>query len=106
MPRKSRGKAGRTRKEKGDGVSLKEKFSDALELPKELVLDVPRVTLIGNRQLFLENYKGIIEYEDSMVRIKTHEGVISLEGSGMLIKEITSEDILIIGTICSVQFQY
>ncbi len=106
MPRKSREKAGRTRKEKRDGISLKEKFSEALELPKELILDVPRITLIGNRQLFLENYKGIIEYEDNKVRIKTHEGVVSLEGSGILIKEITSEDIMVTGTISSIQFQY
>ena len=86
-------------------VSLKEKVSEALELPKELVLDIPKITMLGSKQLFLENYKGIIEYEEDKIRVKTNQGVITLSGIKMVIKEITSEDIMILGEIKSVQFQ-
>ncbi len=104
MPRSTRkmnknGKPSRTR------TSFKEKVSEALELPKELVLDVPRITLIGNKQLILENYKGIIEYEDSRIRVKTSEGIIKMEGISMIIKEITSEDIMVKGEIKIIQFE-
>lgn len=104
MPKSTRkinkdGKTSRTR------TSFKEKVSEALELPKELVLDVPRITLIGNKQLILENYKGIIEYEDSRIRVKTSEGLIKLEGISMIIKEITSEDIMVKGEIKIIQFE-
>ena len=34
-------------------------------------MDLPRITLIGNLQLFVENHKGIIEYSDSRIRINT-----------------------------------
>ena len=61
--------------------------------------------LLGNKQLFIENYKGIIEYEDDNIKIKTHEGIIKLEGKSMFIKEITSEDIMVTGTIAMIQFQ-
>ena len=100
MPRKSKNKTS-----KKDKVSLKEKVSEVLELPKELILDIPKITLVGNKQLFLENYKGIIEYEDNQIRLKTHEGVIKLEGSDMVIKEITSEDIMVDGKISLIHFQ-
>jgi sporulation protein YqfC len=100
-----------TRKAKGQDdilnkkTSLKEMISEALDLPKELIMDIPRITMIGSRQLFLENYKGIVEYEDNKIRIKIHDGIIKLEGRDMLIKEITSEDIMVSGTIHKIEFQ-
>lgn len=104
MPRKIKKADGR-----GDmqnrKTSIKEIISEALELPKELVMDIPRITMLGSKQLFLENYKGIIEYEDNNIRIKIHGGIIRLEGRNMLIKEITSEDIMVSGDIYSIEFQ-
>jgi len=100
MPRNSKNKT--TKKDK---LTLKEKVSEALELPKELILDIPKITLVGNKQLLVENYKGIIEYEDNKIRLKTHEGVIKLEGTNMIIKEITSEDIMVNGKISLIEFQ-
>lgn len=96
------------RKKKNDKeepkAKLKEKFTEMLELPKEIVLNVPKLTMVGNGDLIIENYKGIIEYDDSRIRVNTGTGVIKITGSRMLIKEITSEDIMINGEITSLEF--
>lgn len=84
-------------------ASLKEKFSELLDLPKEIVLNIPKITLVGKSDMMLENYKGIIEYDDKRIRINTGIGVLRITGSGLCIKEITSEDIIICGEILGIE---
>lgn len=83
---------------------LKEKMAEVLELPKEIVLNIPKLTMVGNGGLIIENYKGVIEYEETKVRINTGVGVIKITGEGLIIKEITSENIMVDGKICSIEF--
>lgn len=103
MPgRKSRGN--KKNKKQENKTKLKEKVSEALELPKEVVLNVPKITMIGTGDLIIENYKGIIEYSNDRIRINTGVGVIKISGNRLTIKEITSEDIMVNGDISSLEF--
>ncbi|MCX7923518.1 MAG: sporulation protein YqfC [Clostridia bacterium] len=95
---------GRRKKKAEPKVNLKEKMAEILELPKEIVLNMPKLTMLGNGDLIIENYKGIIEYEDARVRINTTTGIIKVTGDRLTIKEITSEDIMINGDIASLEF--
>jgi sporulation protein YqfC len=91
--------------EEGTGrKTIREKFIELLELPKELVLNTPRLTMVGNSDLMVENHKGIVEFGDKGVKIITGTGIIKITGFGLLIKEITSEDIIISGSIDSIEF--
>jgi sporulation protein YqfC len=85
-------------------AGLKEKFAEMLELPKEIVLNIPKVTIVGNRDMMIENFKGIMEYEDTRIRVNTGAGVIRITGAGLLIREITSEDIIVSGEIHALEF--
>lgn len=85
-------------------ASLKEKFSEMLELPKEIVMNIPKLTIVGNGDMIIENYKGLIEYENARIRVNTGAGVIKITGTRLLIKEITSEDIIICGDIRGLEF--
>ena len=85
-------------------ASLKEKFSEMLELPKEIVLNIPKLTIVGNGDMIIENYKGLIEYDTVRIRVNTGAGVIRITGARLLIKEITSEDIIICGDIHALEF--
>jgi sporulation protein YqfC len=91
-------------REDEEKTALKNRITEALELPKEIVLNVSKLTLIGNSDLIIENYKGIMEYDNGRIRVNTGAGVIKITGSRLLIKEITSEDILIYGEIDSLEF--
>jgi sporulation protein YqfC len=83
---------------------LKEKVTEILELPKEVVLNIPKLSMTGNGNLIIENYKGIIEYDDNRVRVNTGSGIIKITGESLIIKEITSEDIMVDGDISSLEF--
>jgi len=85
-------------------TGFKEKMAEMLELPKEVMLDLPKLTMIGHRNLIIENYKGLIEYETNKIRINTNAGIIKIIGRSMVIRAITSEDILLEGEIDSLEF--
>ena len=83
---------------------IKENISDALEIPKDILLDLPKITFIGNLQVNIENHKGIIEYETDNVRVKMKNGIIKVTGMDLAIKTIISEEIIISGKIASIDF--
>lgn len=83
---------------------LKEKVTEILELPKEIVLNMPKLTMLGNGDLIVENYKGIVEYDEGIIRLNTTSGIIKVTGSNIYIKEITLENIMIFGDIQSLEF--
>jgi len=103
MPRKKK-TVKKRKKEETPKVSLKEKVSELFELPKDIVMDVPKLTMIGYGDLLIENFKGIIEYDNERIRINTNCGIIKITGSGLGIKEITSEDLMVNGNIMSLEF--
>ncbi len=92
------------KEESAQKKGLREKFSEFLELPKELMLDLPKFTIVGNKDLMIENYKGIMEYGSARIRVNTGLGVIKITGACLSIREITSEDIIVSGEIHGLEF--
>lgn len=74
------------------------------EIPQDIILDLPRITLLGNRQLLIENHKGIIEYDPSLVRIKMTQGELIVSGKDFTIGNLQIEQILIEGTIMEIKY--
>ena len=60
--------------------SLKNRLSELSELPKDVVLGIPMLTMVGQMELNIENYRGIIEYTDCLIRIHTKDGQIRICG--------------------------
>ena len=85
-------------------TGFKEKVTEILELPKEIVLNMPKLTMLGNGDLIVENYKGIVEYDEGLIRLNTTSGIIKVTGKNIYIKEITLEGIMIFGEISSLEF--
>jgi sporulation protein YqfC len=84
---------------------IKRKISDALDLPRDIILNIPRVTITGRIAVFLENHKGIVEYDSQSVKINTPVGIVSITGEDLLIKTIIADEITIEGRITAVEFE-
>jgi len=80
-------------------MRVKERMTGLLALPKEITLDLPLIMATGRDELNIENYKNLIEFTDTKVRIHTTVGAISIEGQKLTLKQITTEHILIAGKI-------
>lgn len=76
-----------------------------LEIPQELSTNNPKVTVLGFEQVLVENHKGILEYQDYFIRLNTHIGIININGFNLRLEEMSTDDIIIIGKIDSIDFE-
>ena len=83
--------------------NMKYNISKNLELPMDIVMDLPKLIITGNMKASLENHKGIIEYTDETIRVNTKIGIFKITGNNLEIKTILSEEIIIIGIIENIE---
>ena len=81
------------------------KFDKLFDLPEELSSDIPKVTIIGFDRVLIENYKAVLEYQDFFIRIKMSTGLININGFELFMNEMTKDDLIITGSIESVDFE-
>ncbi len=81
------------------------KINNLLELPEEIVSNKPKITIVGFEELLIENYKSILEYEEYYIKINTHIGAININGFNLRLKEMTEDDIMVLGKIDSLDFE-
>lgn len=75
-----------------------EKITRAFELPSE-ILGKSRVVLSGNSDLFIENHSGICKYTPTEICIKVPDLLVCVRGSGLLLKVLGQENLIIYGEI-------
>ena len=80
---------------------MKKKIDKLLELPQEVYSNVPKIIITGFDEMIIENFKGILEYEEFFVRINTHIGIININGYNLNLENMTDDDIKITGKIDS-----
>lgn len=85
-------------------MRLRKNVTEALELPKEIMLNLPLISLIGREEVTIENYKGILEYGEETVRIGTAAGILRLTGRGLCLKQLSAECMVVTGQIESLAF--
>ena len=87
----------------GEMKNLEYFLAHFLELPKELVMGLPRITVLGDIQLVVENHRGIIEYTTEKVRIGTSIGELRVAGTDLALRTIFPEEIAVDGKIRSIE---
>ena len=81
------------------------KLNEILEIPVELSTNNPKITIVGFERVLIENYKGILEYQDYFVRLNTYIGIININGFNLNLEEMTTDDLLVTGKIDSIDFE-
>lgn len=87
-----------------DKKDLKARIADASGVPKDVVLGVPLVTVIGQNEVCVENYRGILEYTDKLIRIQTKLGKIHVLGRGLQIQYYNNDEMKIIGHVMTIEY--
>lgn len=76
-----------------------------LEMPREINHKISKITIISFDELLIENYKGILEYEEFYIKINTEIGTININGFNLTLEQITEDDIAVKGIINSVDLE-
>ena len=76
-----------------------------LELPKEVYSNMPKISIMGFDEMLIENFKGILEYEEFYIKISTYIGIININGYNLNLETMTNDDIKVRGEIESFEFE-
>lgn len=87
-----------------DKKNLKSRITDAAGMPKDVILGVPIISVIGQNEASIENYRGILEYTDKLIRIQTKLGKIHVTGRGLQIEHYNNDEMKITGNITIIEF--
>lgn len=80
-------------------------MTSAMKLPKDAVLGEVLVSIIGRGCMVIENYRSIILYTDTMLKLQTKNGRLLVQGSRLKIEYYTNEEMKVSGLIKSVEFE-
>lgn len=82
----------------------KELMVESLKLPKDSMLGASIVTITGNSEVFVENYRGILEYSHEIILLQGKTCKIELTGKKLNIVYYTNEDMKISGRISAIRY--
>ena len=83
----------------------KRRLDKILEMPEEVYSNTPKLTITGFNEIVLENYKGILEYEEFFASISTYIGIVNINGYNINLEKMTNDYIKITGKIESVELE-
>ncbi|MCY9658428.1 sporulation protein YqfC [Paenibacillus chondroitinus] len=75
-----------------------------LDLPQDVVQDLPRITMIGNVQLYVENHRGVLHFSSESLKLELTKGTLEVFGKNLVIRAILSEEVFIEGLIDDVRY--
>ena len=88
------------RKENGVLTQVAELF----DLPADVVAGLPRLEMIGSRQLYVEHHTGILSYSEEQIDANTTGGVLRIRGERLTLMAMTAGELRIGGRITGVEW--
>lgn len=80
-------------------------FSNHLQFPQDVMCGVVIVTVTGRREIMIENFKGIIVYEDERIQIQTKDCKLTILGNHLKVDYYTNEEMKIVGRIHQICYE-
>ena len=91
----------RNRREPGGVLNT---VAELFDLPADVVAGLPRLEMVGSRQLYLEHHTGILAYSREQIDVNTAAGVLRVSGEALSLMAMTAEEVRIGGTIRAVEW--
>ena len=86
------------RKKKSESIS--KKIVGRFDIPE----DIPRITVCDNTEIRIENYKTVLEYEETAIKLACKDKFININGKNLNITIITDDEISVKGIITAIEF--
>lgn len=74
-----------------------------LDMPQDVVFELPRITLIGDRQLYIENHRGVINFTNEVLRLSLSKGELEVRGKELIIRTIWTDEVFVEGIILGIE---
>lgn len=86
------------------GRRLRGWTNGVLDLPQDLLQDLPRITLIGNKELYIENHRGVLHFSSELLRLGLADGFLEIKGEQLSIRNIVGQELSVSGRIGEIRY--
>ena len=73
-------------------------------LAEDLDRGLPRIEILGDRRVIVENHRGILEYSDTRMRIACGRLTLRILGEGLEIRALSLNELAVTGRIHAVEY--
>jgi len=86
------------------GQQMRHWLTKKMELPADVLMDLPRITMIGQIHIYIENHRGLLAFSDKELRLMLKRGQLLVRGEEFVIRTILPEELLLEGKISQVLY--
>lgn len=83
----------------------RENIAETLDLPRDIMLNMPKIIVTGDNEIVIENHKGIVVFNETEVKVNSGVGLISVKGMSFEILFMGGSTITIGGKFKSVVYE-
>lgn len=83
----------------------REAIVEKFDLPSEIILDIPKVIVTGDREITIENHKGIVTFDKEVIKVNSRIGIVKIEGINFEVLYIGGSTIVISGKFKSIVYE-
>lgn len=83
----------------------RESLANQLDLPRDVMMNIPKISVTGNNEITIENHKGIVLFDEKEVKINSNVGLISISGEKFEILFLGGSTITISGRFRSILYE-
>lgn len=85
-------------------MTAKDMLCEKLDLPLSVVEDLSYMEVLGNSRVVLDGCKGVLDYNESNVRLSLSKGTILFRGDDLCFKALSNGQAVIAGNIMTIEF--
>lgn len=82
-----------------------EKAEKALDISCGLLRNLPNITFYGTNLVEIDNFKGLLDFSETSLRINTSDSIIRLDGEELKIETITDDSLSVRGSLKALSFE-
>lgn len=83
---------------------ISKKIVSCFDIPGDVIFDIPRITVCDNTEIRIENYKTVLEYDETAIKFACKDKFINIIGQNLNITVITDDEISVKGILTSITF--
>ena len=83
----------------------KENLVERFDLPRDIILNLPKITIVSDNEITIENHKGVVHFDDKEVKINSSVGLISIGGKNFEILFMGGSTLTLSGKFKSVVYE-
>lgn len=85
--------------------SIISKAESVLDVASGTLGNLPNITLYGTTVVEVDNFKGLLDFSQSAVRLNTTDGILRIDGVNLHLAVMTDESVSVKGVIKNLSFE-